>query len=372
MKLRVRRILLSLSIFACLGGTQAVQAQTTYTAGAALVSDEAGSRGTNVVAVTSDGIWSFGTKTSATTGWAIMPSTWHVDSFGYPWIGTQDNAFAGWSEDNCAPGDCVPVIAVNTTLGLQGWVGGTEFAPAKFWVHPNQADTTPGACVAVRWTAPEDGTANVSAVWEGKYNGCGDGVSTHVAKNDGLITGSQLDGAYPPLNTPLVYTSIEVPVLAGDTIDFSTCPQTSYSCDSTQFDAMVTLTPAAEQLSCEGFMEPFAGPLSVKRKTKRNLPLKFQLFDSDGVEMTDLHITAPRVNVVMGGSQGSDIVGYEEESLPGGLADDGNEFYYDGTQWVLVLGLKAYSGPGTYEISAVAGDSSYEIDGCTQEFTRLP
>jgi len=354
-----------------LGGLQTAQAQTTYTAGAKLVSDEAGDRGNDVTAQTTDGIWSFGTKTSSTSGWTMMPSTWHVDSFGEA-IATFPDAFAGWSEDNCDPGDCVPLIAVNTTLVDQGWVGGTTFAPAKFWVHPNQTGTAPGACVAVRWTAPIDGTADVSAEWNGKYNGCGDGVTTHVTKNDALLVGSQPDGAYPPLNTSLLYASNSVVVSAGDNIDFATCPNASYVCDSTQFDAMVTLTPAAEQVSCMGFFEPFDGPISVKKKTKRNLPLKFRLYGEDGFELTDVDIAAPLVQVVLGGDQGSNIDGYEAESLPNGLADDGNEFYYNGSEWILVLGLKAYTGSGTYEISALAGDTSYEINGCVQTFTRLP
>jgi hypothetical protein len=261
-----------------LGGLQTAQAQTTYTAGAALVADETGDRGNDVEAKTSDDLWSFGTKTSSITGWTIMPSTWHVDSFGFgTFLATADDAFAGWSEDNCQTGnaDCVPLIAVNTTDVNQGWVGGTTFAPATFWVHPN--NTVPGPCVAVRWTAPFDGTADVSAEWQGKYNGCGDGVTTHVTINDVLLSGSKPDGAYPPLNTPLVYTSNGVEVSAGDNIDFTTCPNASYICDSTQFDAMVTFTPTI--YSCEGFEPPLDTVAIQAKNNKRVLPFKATLVD---------------------------------------------------------------------------------------------
>jgi hypothetical protein len=122
---------------------------------------------------------------------------------------------------------------------------------------------------------------------------------------------------------------------------------------------------------CVGFHTPFDEPMVAKKKSKKALPLKFNLFDYYGAEIDSLS-PPPMVEVRVTGNTGSDISGYDGELLPAGLSDDGNEFRYDleSGHWILNLGMKAYTASATYMISVIAGDSSYAIDGCTESFTR--
>ena len=108
----------------------------------------------------------------------------------------------------------------------------------------------------------------------------------------------------------------------------------------------------------------------VKQKSNKALPLKFELFDGF-VEIMDLS-PPPIVEVRLLGNTGSDIPGWDGEFLPAGLSDNGDAFFYDldSGKWVLNLGMKAYKASNTYEISVVAGDDSYAIDGCSETFTR--
>lgn len=129
---------------------------------------------------------------------------------------------------------------------------------------------------------------------------------------------------------------------------------------------------AKELVTCTGFLPPFDQQVFIKKNSNRNLPVQFNLYDKDGIELTNENIAAPIVQVTMGSNTGSSIDGYDETVLPTGLADDGNEFYYADGHWELVLGLKAYTASGSYEISVVPGDATYEIEGCVETVTRLP
>jgi len=116
------------------------------------------------------------------------------------------------------------------------------------------------------------------------------------------------------------------------------------------------------------FLEPFDRPLYFKgKKTNRNLPLKFSCVDEYGVLVDDVYMAdngwaAPVVNVTFLAAGGSTDPGYDADLLPGGQATDGNQFYYNGEHWMLVLGLKAYTATGVYTISAVPGDGNYTMD----------
>jgi hypothetical protein len=137
-----------------------------------------------------------------------------------------------------------------------------------------------------------------------------------------------------------------------------------------------------EVLTCSGFYAPFDAPMNVKKKVKRALPLKFNLYDVYGNEIIDTDLANPPVVQVMMGDDtgseideydtGSDIDEYDGDLLPNGLSGDGNEFRYDpdSMQWILNLGLKAYTASGDYTVSVVAGDSSYVVEVCSETFTR--
>jgi hypothetical protein len=131
-----------------------------------------------------------------------------------------------------------------------------------------------------------------------------------------------------------------------------------------------SLTPVPG-FDCVGFSTPFDEPMVVNKKSNKALPLKFNLYDGYGTEIIDLS-PPPMVEVREVDDTGSDISGWNGELIPAGLSDDGNEFRYnpESEQWILNLGMKAYTASTTYTISVIAGDDSYVIDGCTQTFTR--
>jgi hypothetical protein len=125
-------------------------------------------------------------------------------------------------------------------------------------------------------------------------------------------------------------------------------------------------------VTCTGFLPPFDKPLTLKKKDNRAIPVKMMLRDLDGNIMTDADIPAPVVNVTFGGAPANIDPGYNEDLVPGGLADIGNAFRYDPTEhiWIINLATKQFTSHGEYTVTAKVG--AYTIDGCIGTFTRLP
>jgi hypothetical protein len=130
----------------------------------------------------------------------------------------------------------------------------------------------------------------------------------------------------------------------------------------------------AQTLSCTGFQPPMAsGPVTVRGN--RALPLKAQLFNADGAQMTDLELTAPPVlQVMFESAAGGTPVDVTGDALPAGHGTDGNEFEYNlpDQLWQYNLKTKDYTAAGTYTITMVSGDDSeYIIDPtCEATFER--
>lgn len=125
--------------------------------------------------------------------------------------------------------------------------------------------------------------------------------------------------------------------------------------------------------TCQGFLSPFNNTLSLKKKENRAIPVKMVLRDLFGNVLTDANVSAPpKVQVTIGTDPAQIDTGYNSDLLPAGLSDEGNEFRYDGSGWIINLATKQYTGSATYTVTAVPGDDSYVIDGCSQTFTRLP
>ena len=83
-------------------------------------------------------------------------------------------------------------------------------------------------------------------------------------------------------------------------------------------------------LNCEGFSPPFDQPLSIKKKTKRTIPVDIRLLDGSGDVVTDADITAPPViNVSYQGFGVGDVAPASLELLPVGSANEGNFFRFD-------------------------------------------
>jgi len=142
----------------------------------------------------------------------------------------------------------------------------------------------------------------------------------------------------------------------------------------TDFELGATRMVPVPVLFCEGFEPPLDQALSMKKKSKRAVPVKMILKDSEGTIVNDTMIAPPVVEVAYNSSTGSSIPGYDGDLLPAGLSDDGNEFRYDpyDSLWVINLGLKAYTASGEYTITAKPGDDSYLLEGCSQTITRNP
>ena len=107
------------------------------------------------------------------------------------------------------------------------------------------------------------------------------------------------------------------------------------------------------------------GPVQVKKN--RALPLKAELFDSEGVVVTDADIDPPVVQVIYeAGTQASEDV--TEQAVPVGLATEGNQFVFEDGKWRYNLKTKPFSATGTYTITMVPGDSYVIQPTCTAQF----
>lgn len=129
-------------------------------------------------------------------------------------------------------------------------------------------------------------------------------------------------------------------------------------------------------LSCidNRFDPPFDNTITLKKKMVRAIPIRMTLIDSDNNVITESALSAPPVvNVTYTPDSDADFSN-NSDLLPAGLADDGNVFRAVDSGWALNLGTKQFSSSGTYNVTAVAGDSSYLIDAasCSGTFIRLP
>ena len=134
------------------------------------------------------------------------------------------------------------------------------------------------------------------------------------------------------------------------------------------------------EFSCAGFDSPFAEPLSIKKKTKKTIPVKMSLTDVDGFNVTDLNVVAaPVINVEFNGVVFGDGTTNDENLESVGNSNQGNSFSFnnDNQTWEYRLGTKQFSGTGTYTVSVTSGDNAeYTIDAvggaCLQIFVRQP
>lgn len=131
--------------------------------------------------------------------------------------------------------------------------------------------------------------------------------------------------------------------------------------------------PEIPVVSCQGFAAPM-NQYPVKTKKNRVFPLKMELFDADGFELTGADLAAPPVVTVMfsssGGAEGTDV---SSDALAAGMGTEGNQFEYtDDGIWQFNLKSKDYHANGTYLVTVVSGDESeYVIDpACETSFVK--
>jgi len=129
--------------------------------------------------------------------------------------------------------------------------------------------------------------------------------------------------------------------------------------------------PEVPVVSCDGFASPMAkGPVKVKKN--RALPLKMELFDDTGFELTDMDlVAAPVVTVLFGSANPGDGTDVSDDAVAAGHGTDGNEFKFTLDDiWQYNLKTKNYTASGEYYISVVSGDEEeYVIDpACVASF----
>lgn len=123
--------------------------------------------------------------------------------------------------------------------------------------------------------------------------------------------------------------------------------------------------------NCIGFEFPLEqSPVAFKKN--RVLPLKAQIFDTNGLPITDMDITAPPVVQVSYDSliQG-DPIDISNNVLPPAHSTNGNNFIFtEEGKWQFNLETKSYTAPGTYSVSMETGDDSeYTLEPiCTVDF----
>ena len=130
---------------------------------------------------------------------------------------------------------------------------------------------------------------------------------------------------------------------------------------------------AAPVFACSGFQSPFdAGPVTVRKN--RALPLKAELFDEEGLALSDLDIMAlPVLQVLFDPAGGGDAIDVTDEAFPAGEGTNGNQFVFSDGLWRFNLKTKNYSAAGTYAMTMVSGDEAeYFVEGCSAQFVIDP
>lgn len=148
------------------------------------------------------------------------------------------------------------------------------------------------------------------------------------------------------------------------------------------FFRIETLSPVADvpTIACHGFLPPFDRVLTLKKNTKRVIPVELELTDEDGFTVTDVDLLAPPViDVSFNGLTIGTASPDTEDLLPVGAANKDNIFRFDPEtgKWIYNLGSKQFAASGAYRVTALSGDSSeYRLAGengaCSQTFERLP
>jgi hypothetical protein len=106
----------------------------------------------------------------------------------------------------------------------------------------------------------------------------------------------------------------------------------------------------------------------VKVKKNRALPVKAQLFDSDGSLVTDAMISPPVIQVVFTASSSTESIDVTEDALAAGMGTDGNEFEFNIDKWQFNLKTNPYRAAGNYTISLVPGSGYVVSPTCEASF----
>ena len=123
--------------------------------------------------------------------------------------------------------------------------------------------------------------------------------------------------------------------------------------------------------SCSGFEPPFNNIITVKNKN-RCIPLRTELFNADGLPITDADIMSPPIidyAYLPNLPSPSDTTVFD--GLPPAVATDGNEFVFEDGKWHFNIKIRDYyENAGTYTFMMKSGDESeYLIDSTNNTVT---
>lgn len=216
------------------------------------------------------------------------------------------------------------------------------------------------------------------------------------SNSENLITGNEFDtkslsdGTSIAEGASAALTFTWTPRLAQNISGISVDVNPAFTVNDNNFDNNETtlavtvedpfIPPAIDVLSCTGFGAPFEGPITINKKAKGTIPVKIQLTDANGYNVSDVDInTAPVINVLFNGFVYGDSTTDDAALESVGSSNDGNQFSYnnDIESWEFRLSTKQFSGPGTYSVSVRSGDSGeYTVSAtggqCVQTFARQP
>jgi len=236
-------------------------------------------------------------------------------------------------------------------------------------------------------------TASLASIQVNNNANIGDLYRIDVFDMVGLpVNGIALDSGQSPVlqmrdQTSSAFASDALPLAPLDPADFGTGAGKGTFL-ALLFSGRILATSAVDSMEivpmtiidCNGFMPPFDQSLSLKKKTKRAIPIDMVLTDAEGVTVTDADIVAsPVINILFNAQVFGEVPPDSDDLLPLGSANDDNIFRFDldEGQWIYNLGTKQFTAAGTYTVKVASGDTSeYTINApngeCMQTFERLP
>lgn len=147
-------------------------------------------------------------------------------------------------------------------------------------------------------------------------------------------------------------------------------PGTKTQCVAVESISVIEFQPMAPAHVCVGFEPPLnQGPVTINMN--RVLPFKADLFDGEGLVLTDELLSPPPVIQVHydSGIEAAPI-DVTADALTLGNGMEGNQFVFSGSQWKFNLKVKNYTGAGTYTVTMASGnDAMYRVaPTCTAQF----
>jgi hypothetical protein len=210
--------------------------------------------------VNPNGVWTYGGYNALPGTFTAYTSAQHLENWGsmLPADGNgpfSNNEFQGYGFDTAL---AIPAIVVNTSnSNLSPCCGISAYAPGEVFLH-SAVDGDAGApqynLGTFRFTAPEAGTADVSAVFTRKHGG----LTSGVVLLNGTEVFNQTQGGQ---DQSVTYTATDLSLNAGDTLDFVTGGRASAA-----FDATIDFTPIPEPAAAA--LAALGGLLAMARRRR--------------------------------------------------------------------------------------------------------